>query len=522
MIRAALLLLFSFCLLLSGVQASESPTVSKPFPIAVDQPAFIGEPIWVSETTRWPKYSDLGSDCIRLELLYDGKPVPPLPVKPVFPGGGSVGSRSIVNEIAAGCIRTGLYYPSPGRRLPLHIWFHIQKPGRYALRWTYVWSELKEGKRETKQDSSAWTTFTVHALSPEDREKWLRTLLDHPAANATDLAIDYIPSLVVAAPDERALHALVARLYSLNPLDLNPLDQVAAVAAEGLEFFPEERVRAAIDELIQKRGPTDFLAHLVSWNSLGLGANANQRAQMTRTCFNYLRSSDPEKAVAAIEMILFNVHGKNPIPTDPKLVAQADNEVLNAAADISEAGRADPQRELIVYMRCIKSPDGRGRLISMAHSGSAASDIANTALIYDHAPEANGPLLLDLWEHDASPHGISTAKSHGLTITNLTDSTVSIERLIAIERRTPKGWKQELAVEAVANCRDRRLNSNSPIHLAAHSSLAIRGWKGLLCAGQCEDACKQNAYVGPGIFRFVVALHPQGKRASLPFEVQRP
>lgn len=515
--RAAPLLFFLSCLSLRSAQAAESPNALKPFPIAVYQPAFIGEPIWVSETTRSPKYPVLGGDCIRLDLLYDGKPVSPWAVKPVFPGGGGTGSRSIVNEVAAGCMRTGLYYPSPGRRLPLHIWFQIQKPGRYALRWTYVWSELKDGKRETKQDSSEWTTFTVLAPRPEDREKWLRRLLEHPPANANQLATDYIPSLVAAAPEDRALHALVARLYSLNSLD-----EVAGVAAEGLAFFPEDRVRAAIYELIQKQGPTDFLAHLVSWNSLGLGADANRRAQMTRTCFNYLRSSDPEKSMAAIEMILFNVHGKNPTPTDPKLAAQADNEVLNAAADISEAGRADPQRELVGYMRCIKSPDGRGRLVSMAHSQSAASDIANTALIYDHAAEANGPLLLDLWEHDEAPHGITTARSYGLTITDLTDSTVSIERSIAIERKTQKGWKQETAVEATARCRDRRFNSKSPIHLASHSSLAIQAWNGLLCGGQCADACRQDVYLGPGIFRFVVALHPEGKRASLPFAVERP
>jgi hypothetical protein len=65
--------------------------------------------------------------------------------------------------LAAGCVRTDLYYPSLGKRLPLHIWFRIQKPGRYALRWTYVWSDLKDGKRETKQVSSEWTTFTVQA-----------------------------------------------------------------------------------------------------------------------------------------------------------------------------------------------------------------------------------------------------------------------------------------------------------------------------------------------------------------------
>lgn len=59
----------------------------------------------------------------------------------------------------------------------------------------------------------------------------------------------------------------------------------------------------------------------------------------------------------------------------------ADDEVLNAAADITGTGRADPQRELILYMRCIKSPEGRRRLVSTSRSVSAASDIANAALI---------------------------------------------------------------------------------------------------------------------------------------------
>ncbi len=514
--RSAPLLLFLVCLPLSGAQLPESHLPPKPLLISVDQPAFLGEPIWVKDA-RPTRYPYLGGDCIRLELLYDGKSVPPRQVKPVFPGGGGTGSRSIVNELAAGCIRTALYYPSPGMRLPLHIWFQVQNPGRYALRWTYVWSEMKDGKRGMKQVSSEWTTFAVQALSPEDHEKWLRRLLDHPAANATDLATDYIPALVAAAPDGRALHALVTRLYSLNSLD-----EVAAVAAQALAFFPEDQVRAAIYDLIQKQGPTDFLAHLVSWNSLGLGADANQRAQMTRTSFGYLRSPDPEKAAAAIEMLLFIVHDDRR-PSDPKLFTLADDEVLNAAADIAGTGRADPQRELILYMRCIKSPEGRRRLVSTARSGSAASDVANAALIYDHAPEANGPLLLEWWEHDESPHGVTTARSYGVTVTNLTDNPVAIERRIAIERKTPKGWVQSTAIQAVASCRDRRYTSKSPIHLAAHSSLAVHAWNGLLCGGQCEDACQQNVDSKPGILRFVVGLAPEGKRiSSLPFALQKP
>ena len=512
--RGAPLFLFLFWLPLSAAQASESHRAPKPFLISVDQPAFIGEPIWVNDATRPIRYPYLGGDCIRLDLLYDGKPVSHWPVKPVFLGGGGAGSRSIISELASGCVRTELYYPSPGRRLPLHIWFHIQKPGRYALRWTYVWTKFKDGKRETTQTSSAWTTFTVQASSPEDREKWLRSLLTHPDQSAVDLLSDYIPSLVAAAPDERALHAIATRLYSSN--------QIAGIAAEALAFFPEDQVRATIFELIQKQGPTDFLAHLVSWNTFGLDADPTRRAEMTRTCFRYLRSSDPSKAAAAIEMVMFDVRGKHRLPTDPNLIALADNEVLDAAGAIADAGQADPQREMILYMRSINTPKARQRLIGMAQSKGAAADLANTALIFDHAPEANGPLLLGVKELTGMPHEFKTTKSYGLTITNLTGSPVAIERGIAVERKTPKGWKQETAIRAVATCKNYSYQHNrkSSIRLAAHSSLTVYPWDGFLCGGQCEESCMQNAFSGPGIFQFVVTLLPDGKKiASLPFAI---
>ncbi len=48
--RAARLLLVLFCLSASA-QAPKSPKEPKPFPVAVGQPAFIGEPIWVTDTT---------------------------------------------------------------------------------------------------------------------------------------------------------------------------------------------------------------------------------------------------------------------------------------------------------------------------------------------------------------------------------------------------------------------------------------------------------------------------------------
>lgn len=513
--RATPLFLFLFCLPLGvAAQAPESHGPIKPFLISVDQPAFIGEPIWVNERTRPTQYSSIGGECNRLELLYDGKAVPPWPVKPVFVGGS--GSTSWPISFDFDCNRSELYNPSPGKRIPLHIWFHIQQPGQYALRWNYEWPEFQGNKVITKRASSDWITFTVQAPTAEGREKWLRTVLAQPNQSSVDLLGNYIPSLVAAAPDERALNAIVAKLYSF--------DRAAAMASEALAFFPDDHVKTAIYEMIRNQGPTDFLAHLVSWNSLGLDDDPNQRAQVTRTCFRYLRNPHPDKVAAAIEMILFNVHGKNPTPTDPKLIAQADNEVLDASADIAATGQENTQRELILYMRCIKTPEGRQRLVSMAQSHGPASDIANTALIFDHAPEANGPLLLEVKIHSDMPHGIEIARSWSLTITNLTDTAVTIQRGIAIERRTSTGWKQDAGVQAVANCQDyvHEQNWKSPVHISAHSSLAVQPWNGFVCGGQCEANCLQNVFSGPGIVRFVVVLLPDGKRiASLPFAIPK-
>ncbi|HZB89297.1 MAG TPA: hypothetical protein VE291_11600 [Terracidiphilus sp.] len=50
--RAAPLFFFLICLSSCAAQASDSPKSPKPFLISVDQPAFLGEPIWVNEKTR--------------------------------------------------------------------------------------------------------------------------------------------------------------------------------------------------------------------------------------------------------------------------------------------------------------------------------------------------------------------------------------------------------------------------------------------------------------------------------------
>lgn len=125
--RAALKLLSLFSLSLSDTYAFGSSNAPAPFPLSLNQPSFLGEPIAVKDArpTRNPYWGD---DCIRLELLYAGRSIHPSAIMPVFLSGLSVGSSSIVNELACGCIPTALYCRLPEIRLPLHIWSHIKKP----------------------------------------------------------------------------------------------------------------------------------------------------------------------------------------------------------------------------------------------------------------------------------------------------------------------------------------------------------------------------------------------------------
>jgi hypothetical protein len=156
----------------------------------------------------------------------------------------------------------------------------------------------------------------------------------------------------------------------------------------------------------------------------------------------------------------------------------------------------------------------------------AASDLANTALLLNHAPEANGPLLLEVTEHSDLPHEFpGLAKTYGVTITNMTHSAVSIEREILIERKAPKGWNPAGAIQALVNCShyEQGYDFKSPASIAARSSLAVYPWNGQGCGGQCSEACLQNTLARPGIYRFVAVLLPEGTRiASPPFLVSGP
>lgn len=136
------------------------------------------------------------------------------------------------------------------------------------------------------------------------------------------------------------------------------------------------------------------------------------------------------------------------------------------------------------------------------------------------------PLRLEVTEHTDVHHEFTgTAKSYGVTITNLTSHTVTIERGILIEKKTASGWVRDAGIQAVATCGDLDIEYHwrAPIRLKAHSTLAVFPWDGYQCGGQCISGCLKNGRVGPGVYRFVAVIVPGGKKiASPPFTMLQP
>src|SRR5439155_17787313 len=152
--------------------------VVQPITICVDEPARIGFPIWLNAdlrgtlVARYPFGEDpryFGSN--RLELRRDGQTLAPLPG---VRGGGLGG------EIAGSIAPPG----APQNRLPLHLAFAIDRPGRYAVRWTVIGENFgpatPPAQRERVLAESGWLDFDVVAATRADHETWLTATLAAP------------------------------------------------------------------------------------------------------------------------------------------------------------------------------------------------------------------------------------------------------------------------------------------------------------------------------------------------------
>lgn len=282
------------------------------YSVTVDQPAYVGEPIWIHTEplakVHYPFRTGIGDfGCNRLELMRGGK---------------LIAARKLElwdDQNGALC---GWVAPpnAPADRLPLHIWFPSLRPGKYAVRWISQTPDFSNGmhfsngKLQMVEIASEWTTFAVRVAPPGQREARLRDLLAHVPSDPGMLAGDYIPNLAAASPDHRALRAVAEQLYSENQV-------VARLAASALEAFPQSRVNALLPQLFHAEGPSDMLANLVCADPL-----RKYRAEFVADSIRFLASARPGRIAASIKTLGFLTHD----PADPN-IDRADQAASDAA-----------------------------------------------------------------------------------------------------------------------------------------------------------------------------------------------
>jgi hypothetical protein len=159
--------------------------------LSLERPASVHMPVWIHvdapapDSVQYPcGYWPWGFGDYEFEVLRDGRSLPPLP-KPTNPNAAT----------ADKCIGPTV------RSLPLHLFYRFEEPGEYEVRLT----ARKDGAILYQSD---WTPIQIGPYSPEEREKWLRSVeATLPKFNWNNL-YDVIPSLL-AWPDAKALALLL-------------------------------------------------------------------------------------------------------------------------------------------------------------------------------------------------------------------------------------------------------------------------------------------------------------------------
>jgi hypothetical protein len=263
-------------------------------------------------------------------------------------------------------------------------------------------------KPEPKSD---WFTFRVIEATPGQHEAWLKNLLADPPADDGHLAGDFLPSLLAAAPDPRALNAFVKYLYADNPM-------VSGMAASALEEFPQPQVLRAVATALEQQGPSQQLADFATYHK---GWTNEDQVKIVHAAIPYLQHEDstaplgkqlppyaPTQTSAAIKLLRFIFYVPNHVwPSNPELESYADARILQAAPDIIANANMQAVQELAEYLGSMSSsPRAHELLLQIAERSDNAATQARICLTWHPQSEDLSHLAAVLiTPGDADPHG---------------------------------------------------------------------------------------------------------------------
>jgi hypothetical protein len=392
--------------------AAQSAAV-QPISVRVDAPARVGFPIWVHAdlqrdlTVRYPFAEDpryFGSN--QLELKREGQS---LVAQPGFSRGGLMGR--VVGSIAPPT--------SPQNRLPLHLGFVIDRPGRYSVRWSVMGNRLDPGPPTSLHQEllaqSEWLDFDVGAPPSTARETWLAQILRAAPTEPGAFVGDYLPSLLAAAPDQRVARALIDATYSSG-------DLITSCALAGLRLFPAELMVPLTMRTLRERGPSSSLAYFVSWNASWF---QDRRDDIIRTSVSSLKSNDDGILVGSLALLGFarQFDWSSDAP-----LREADRAVKGAAPRLMT--RSDRvAHQLAVTLGGTRDPDVSELLNQIAAKHPAAREQALIALRWIGEPPRQ--------VHERAESSLSQAITK-LESAAFADRKSGAQALIDLARRSPQ------------------------------------------------------------------------------------
>lgn len=326
--------------------------------LSLTGPAYVHMPIWVNLNRPFPYY----------DTRY------PYSLLPENFGGGTFkvkrngllekptriprdGEPMMLNGLLNGSIARA---ESPQGRLPLHLQYRFNDPGKYEIHFigTRLETDAQGRLRQVQVDESDWTEIEVLPYSDDQRRQWIREQVSKMSSAPGLLMGDVIPGLL-AYPDDVALSAILPELY-------NPDEQVRAFVAASIPMFDGALVAKPLRPLIREKGPTQEIDGLLDRREdLFEGGHQAFLAALPR----FLNSSSPLVEAGALQYLIWVQNhdwGKT-----PEALAQRSSMILDAAPAIFERGDSRSLQLLAEALGLIKADASRDLLWKMIESGKS-------------------------------------------------------------------------------------------------------------------------------------------------------
>jgi hypothetical protein len=279
------------------------------------------------------------------------RPNPALHGLPVAAGGpgtyGTIGWGSLV----------GLpHEPKNPRRLPLHLLYRFDRPGRYEVR--YAGYDFRYPMEKHVLARSPWVPIEVRPLPPGKRQAWLDAMRSAEPGDPVEWLSDYLPSLL-AVPDAAVLPLLKDAVY-------HPNDLVRGYALYALSLFDDTLLFSWIPATIEASGPTPDLAYLLSWRRDLFQPRGND---IVHAVVPYLKSASPLLTAGALQTLYFM---KPPYDwkAHPEIPGLLDRAVADEAERLIGTRNAAILQPLALYLGTWKSETSRQLLRRLVADGT--------------------------------------------------------------------------------------------------------------------------------------------------------